>query len=98
MAVMGFLRERMGKILAIGIGVALFAFVGEEAIRQGSSLFKDDRNEIGEVAGEKVAYDDFSKKMDQNTAQLKQQMNMSTLTAQFTNYAQENTWNQEVSE
>ena len=98
MAVMSFLRERMGKILAIGIGVALFAFVGEEAIRQGSSLFKDDRNEIGEVAGEKVAYDDFSKKMDQNTAQQKQQMNMTTLTAQFTNYAQENTWNQEVSE
>lgn len=98
MGIMSFLRERMGKMVAIGIGVALFAFVGEEAIRQGSSFFKGDSNTIGEVAGEKIPYADFSDKLKLNTDQLKQQSGQANLTAQFTNYVQENTWNQEVSE
>ncbi len=59
MGVMSFLRERMGKILAIVIGLALFAFVVGEVLRSGSSFFKDDRNLLGEVSGEKVAYDEF---------------------------------------
>jgi peptidyl-prolyl cis-trans isomerase D len=97
MGIMSFLRERMGKIVAIGIGLALFAFVAEEAIRQGSSMFHDDRNLLGEVAGEKVAYDDYSKRFEQNVNQFKQQSGQSNLNAQFTAYIQENTWNQEVS-
>jgi peptidyl-prolyl cis-trans isomerase D len=97
MGIMSFLRERMGKIVAIGIGLALFAFVAEEAIRQGSSIFHDDRNLLGEVAGEKVAYDEYSKRFEQNVNQFKQQSGQSNLNAQFTAYIQENTWNQEVS-
>ncbi len=93
---MGFLRERMGKILAIGIGVALFAFIGEEAVRQGSSFFRDDRNLLGEVGGEKIAYDDFQKKVDQNSAQFKQQSGQSNLSPQILNYVQENTWDRMV--
>ncbi len=97
MGIMSFLRERMGKIVAIGIGLALFAFVAEEAIRQGSSIFHDDRNLLGEVAGEKVAYDEYSKRFEQNVNQFKQQSGQSNLNAQFTAYIQENTWNQQVS-
>jgi peptidyl-prolyl cis-trans isomerase D len=56
MGIMGFLRERMGKILAIVIGLALFAFVAGEVIQQGSSFFRSDANNIGEVNGEKITY------------------------------------------
>ena len=98
MGVMNYLRERMGKIVAIVIGFSLLAFIGEEVARQGSSIFKSDRNEIGEVAGEKLAYDVFSKRLEQNTNQLKQQSGQSNLTAQFTTYLQENTWNDMVRE
>jgi peptidyl-prolyl cis-trans isomerase D len=98
MGVMTYLRERMGKIVAIVIGLSLFAFIVGEVLRQGSSFFKGDRNEIGEVAGEKIAYDEFSKKLEQNTNQFKQQSGQANLTAQFTNYLQENTWNQAVSQ
>ncbi len=98
MGVMGFLRDRMGKIVAIGIGVALFAFVGEEAIRQGSSFFKGDNTTIGEVAGEKIAYSDFAKRLDQNTKQLQQQSGQANLNSQFMTYVQDNTWNQSVSQ
>jgi peptidyl-prolyl cis-trans isomerase D len=98
MGIMSFLRERMGKIVAIGIGLALFAFVAEEAIRQGSSMFHSDRNELGEVAGEKVAYDEYSKQLEQNIAQFKQQSGQANINAQFTSYLQENTWNQAISQ
>jgi peptidyl-prolyl cis-trans isomerase D len=97
MGIMSYLRERMGKILAIVIGLALFAFIVGEVLRSGSSFFHEDRNELGEVAGEKVAYDEYSKRYEQNVNQFKQQSGQSNLNAQFTGYIQENTWNQEVS-
>jgi peptidyl-prolyl cis-trans isomerase D len=97
MGIMSYLRERMGKILAIVIGLALFAFIVGEVLRSGSSFFHEDRNELGEVDGEKVAYDEYSKRFEQNVNQFKQQSGQSNLNAQFTGYIQENTWNQEVS-
>ncbi len=98
MGVMGYLRERMGKILAIVIGLALFAFILGEVLRSGSSLFHGDRNELGEVAGEKIPYDEFSKRVDQTTAQYKQQLGQAGLNAQFTASIQEDTWNRFVSQ
>ncbi|HEY0244429.1 MAG TPA: SurA N-terminal domain-containing protein [Mucilaginibacter sp.] len=93
---MGYLRERMGKIVAIVIGLSLFAFIASEAIRSGGSFFKDDNNELGNVAGEKVAYDEFTKEVEQNTQQFKQQSGQSSVSPQVTSYVQENTWNQTV--
>lgn len=97
MGIMGFLRERMGKILAIFIGVALFAFIVSEVVRSGGSFFRDDRSELAEVNGEKVQLDEFNKRLDQNTNQFRQQSGQS-LSPQILNYVQETTWNQVVSE
>jgi peptidyl-prolyl cis-trans isomerase D len=93
MGIMGFLRERMGKIVAFVIGFSLLAFIVGEVLRSGGSFFRDDRNELGDVNGEKVAYDDFQKKVDQNSAQFKQQSGQSNLSPQIMGYVQENTWN-----
>lgn len=98
MGIMGFLRDRMGKILAFFIGFALFAFIISEVVRSGGSFFRDDRNELGDVGGEKVAYDDFSKKVDQNSAQFRQQSGQGNLSPQITSYIQETTWNQMISQ
>src|SRR5471030_2389478 len=95
MGVMGFLRERMGKILAFVIGFALLAFIIGDFAKSGGSLFRDDRNELGEVACEKIPYDDFNKKVDQNSAQFKQQ---GPISPQITSYVQESTWNQMVAQ
>lgn len=95
---MGFLRERMGKILAFFIGFALLAFIIGEVARSGGSFFRDDRNKLGEVGGEKVEYDKFQKLFDQNSQQFKQQSQQATLTPQFIAYIQENTWNNMISQ
>jgi peptidyl-prolyl cis-trans isomerase D len=94
MGIMGFLRERMGKILAFFIGFALLAFIVGEVVKSGGSFFRDDRNMLGEVGGEKVPYDEFTKKLEQNTQQFRQQSQQNTLTPQITAYVQETTWNQ----
>ncbi|ASU36129.1 peptidylprolyl isomerase [Mucilaginibacter xinganensis] len=98
MGIMGFLRERMGKILAFFIGLALLAFIVGEVVRSGGSFFRDDRNLLGEVGGEKVAYDEYNKRYEQNTAQFKQQSGQANLTPQIVAYVQENTWNTVISQ
>jgi peptidyl-prolyl cis-trans isomerase D len=94
MAVMGYLRDRMGKIVAGVIGLSLVAFVATEAVQSGGTFFRDDNNELGVVGGEKIAYDQFNAAVEQNTAQFKQQSGQSRITPQITTYIQENTWNQ----
>ena len=92
MGIMSYLRERMGKILAIVIGLALFAFVAGEVIKSGSSFFKGNINEIGEVNGQEIKYSDFSQRLEQSTQQFKQQSGQA-ITPQISNYLQETTWN-----
>src|ERR1700760_4790385 len=98
MGIMGFLRNRMGLILVIVIGFALFAFIAGEVIHYGSSFFHGDANVIGEVGGDKIAADEFNKKVEDNTANFQQQSHQTEITPQITSYIQETTWNQEVTE
>jgi peptidyl-prolyl cis-trans isomerase D len=98
MGIMSFLRERMGTILVVIIGLALFAFIAGEVITYGRSFMGGDRDEIGEVAGEKISYTDFSRNVEQNTQQFMQQSGQTSLTPQITEYVQENSWNQSMAQ
>jgi peptidyl-prolyl cis-trans isomerase D len=95
MGVMGYLRDRMGKILAFSIGFSLFAFVALDVVKSGGSFFREDRNLLGEVGGKPIAYDDFKNKVDQNSAQFKQQGNLSP---QITSYVEQTTWDRMVNQ
>ncbi len=57
---MGYLRERMGKIVAGLIGFSLLAFIATEVIKSGGSFFKGDNNELGTVGDEKIPLDEFT--------------------------------------
>ncbi|HZY37798.1 MAG TPA: SurA N-terminal domain-containing protein, partial [Mucilaginibacter sp.] len=81
----------MGRILAISIGFSLFIFVALDVAKSGGSFFKEDRNVLGEAAGEKIAYDEFNKKVDQGSAQFKQG-GQGSLSPQITSYVQQNVW------
>lgn len=98
MGIMSFLRNRLGLIMVIVIGFALFAFIIGEVVHYGSSFMNGDRTTIGEVAGDKIEYEDFSSKLDQNIQNFKQQSNQQNLNPQMTSYVQQTTWNQEVSQ
>ena len=98
MAVMGFLRERGGKIVAITIGLSLFAFIVGEVVHSGSSFFRDSAENVGEVDGEKISTVEFNKKVDINTQNFKQQSGQTNVNPQITSYIQATTWNQAVGE
>jgi len=94
MAVMGYLRERMGKIVAFVIGLSLFAFVVSEVISSGGSFFREDNNELGQVEDEKILFNEFNQNVEQGLEQFKQSGQGTS--PQITAYVQENTWNQTV--
>ena len=94
---MSFLRERMGTILVAIIGLALFAFIAGEVITYGKSFMGGDRDTLGEVAGEKIGYEDYMKTVKQGTEMFLQQSGQTAITPQITDYVQENAWNQSIS-
>lgn len=98
MGIMGFLRNRMGLIVVIVIAFALFAFIAGEVIHYGSSYFHGDNNELGEVAGQKIAVDSFNNKVDQNTNNFLEQSHQTEVTPQIKSYIQQTTWEQEVNQ
>ncbi|MBL4676090.1 MAG: SurA N-terminal domain-containing protein [Mucilaginibacter sp.] len=93
MGIMSYLRDRMGKILAVVIGLALLAFVAGEVIHTGSSFLKGDATTVAEVNGEKIDYKEFNQRVEISTEQFRQQYNQ-PLTPQVTDYIQNTTWNQ----
>ena len=64
MAALGKIRSR-GLTLIIIIGLGLFAFIAEEAFRSCESSRNNQRQQIGEVLGEKMSFDDFAKLVDE---------------------------------
>lgn len=70
MAVLGKIRSRGVTLIAI-IGFGLFAFIAEEAFRSCESSRNNERQQIGEVLGEKISYEDFAKQVDEATEAMK---------------------------
>ena len=60
MAALGKIRQK-GVILICIIGFGLFAFIAEEAFRSCESTQNDQRQQVGEVLGEKINVNDFQK-------------------------------------
>jgi peptidyl-prolyl cis-trans isomerase D len=96
MGIMGFLRNRMGVILVVFIAFALLAFIAMDVVHYGSSFIHGDNNDLGEVAGQKIAVDSFNMKVDENTNNFIQQSHQTDITPQIKSYIQETTWEQEV--
>ena len=64
MAVLGKIRSH-GVTLIIIIGIGLFAFIAEEAFRSCDSTRNSQRQQIGEVLGESINYEEFAKLVDE---------------------------------
>ncbi len=95
MGIMSFLRNRAGAIIVIAIGVAIVAFLLGDAIQSGSGFIAEANSEVGVVDGEKILYQEFNDRVEQNSQQFRAQMG--NLNAQMQSYVVENTWNQMLS-
>lgn len=64
MAALGKIRSK-GVTLIVIIGIGLFAFIAEEAFRSCESSRNNQRQQIGEVLGEKINYEEFARLVDE---------------------------------
>ncbi|MBO4826782.1 MAG: SurA N-terminal domain-containing protein [Prevotella sp.] len=92
MAALGKIRSK-GAALVVIIGLGLFAFIAEEAVRSCESTRNDARQQIGEVLGEKVNVQDFQKLVDEYTDVIKMTQNRDNLTDQELNQVKDMVWN-----
>ncbi|MFP4366133.1 MAG: peptidylprolyl isomerase, partial [Bacteroidales bacterium] len=65
MATLEKIRNRAGVLVAVVIGLALFAFILGDILGSGPSLFTDSQFEIAEIAGKSVPYQSFQERVDE---------------------------------
>lgn len=92
MAALGKIRSR-GLILICIIGFGLFAFIAEELFRSCESSRNDQRQQVGEVLGEKISVQDFQKLLDEYQEVIKMQQGTETLSEEQLNQVKDMVWN-----
>ncbi len=92
MATLGKIRSK-GKILAIIIGLALFAFISEELFRSCESTRNDQRQQIGKVLGDKIDVQEFQKLIDEYQEVIKMQQGQENLNEDQLNQVKDMVWN-----
>ena len=97
MAALGKIRKR-GVILVIIIGLGLFAFIAEEAVRSCEATKNQQRQQIGEVLGNKVSVQDFQLLVDQYQEVLKMTQGRDNFSEEELNQIKDQVWNQYISE
>jgi peptidyl-prolyl cis-trans isomerase D len=90
MAALGKIRSR-GVTLIIIIGIGLFAFIAEEAFRSCDSTRNSQRQQIGEVLGESISYEEFAKLVDEAQDAMKL-MGQDNLTDDQLNQLRDQVW------
>ena len=91
MAAIGKIRS-WGPVLVGAIALALFAFIAEEAVRSCESTRNDQRQQVGQVLGEKVSVQDFQKLVDEYQEVIKMQQGQDNLNEQQLNQVKDAVW------
>ena len=91
MAALGKIRSH-GLLLITVIGIALLAFIAEEAFRSCEGLKGEARQQIGEVMGEKVGMQDFQKLVEEYTDVIKMQQGVENLNDQQLTQVRDMVW------
>ncbi len=91
MTVLAKIRGRAGLLVAI-IGIALLTFILQSALESGNYFFSSNDNSVGQVAGQKISYEEFSAKVQKASEGMKKRMNVSTLEQGVTDRIVDDEW------
>ena len=97
MAALGKIRKR-GVTLVIIIGLGLFAFIAEEAFRSCEATKNQQRQQVGEVLGNKVNVQEFQALVDEYQEVIKMTQGRDNLSEEELNQVKDQVWNQFVNE
>ena len=95
MAVLGKIRSK-GALLVSIIGLGLFAFIAEEAFRSCESTKNNERQQIAEILGEKLTYQEYQDLIDEYTEVIKITQGQETLNEDQLNQVRDMVWNQYI--
>lgn len=98
MALIGSIRNKLGPIIAIVIGLALAVFVLETALNSNSSLLHGSRDVVGVIDGQKIHYQEFANKVEEGISNYKLQTNQPNIDDNTMFSLREQTWNQLINE
>ena len=97
MAALGKIRKR-GVALVIIIGLGLFAFIAEEAFRSCEATKNQQRQQIGEVLGNKINVQEFQTLVDEYQEVIKMTQGVDNLSEDQLNSLKDEVWNSYVNE
>ena len=97
MAALGKIRKR-GVTLVIIIGLGLFAFIAEEAVRSCEATKNQQRQQIGEVLGNKVNVQDFQALVDEYQEVIKMTQGRDNFSEEELNQIKDQVWNSYINE
>ena len=92
MAAIGKIRS-WGPVLVSVIGLALFAFIAEEAFRSCESTKNQQRQQVGEVLGKKVNVQEFQALVDEYQQVIKMTQGRENLSEDELNQVKDQVWN-----
>ena len=97
MAALGKIRKR-GVTLVIIIGLGLFAFIAEEAVRSCEATQNQQRQQIGEVLGNKVNVQDFQALVDEYQEVINMTQGRDNFSEEELNQIKDQVWNSYINE
>lgn len=97
MAALGQIRKR-GALLVAVIGLALFAFVAEEAFRSCETTRNQSRQQVAEINGEKLSVQDFQSMIDEYSEVIKMSTGQDNLTDEQLTQVKDQVWQTYVSD
>ncbi|MBQ9649432.1 MAG: SurA N-terminal domain-containing protein [Prevotella sp.] len=97
MAALGKIRKR-GVALVIIIGLGLFAFIAEEAFRSCEATKNQQRQQIGEVLGNKINVQEYQALVDEYQEVIKMTQGVDNLSEDQLNSLKDEVWNSYVNE
>jgi peptidyl-prolyl cis-trans isomerase D len=98
MATLQKIRNQAGLLVAVVVGLALFAFILGDMLNSGSSMFSNSQNEIAEIAGKSIPVQDYSLRIEKTLDNAKRTSGENNLDEETVEYIREQTWDQLVRE
>lgn len=98
MATLEKIRSKAGIIIVVVIGLALFAFVMQDLLTSGQSIFRSTDDKVGEIAGEKISYDEYLNKINEITENNKLMYGRESTDEKMTEQYREQAWQELINE
>lgn len=92
MATLQRIRNRAGLLIAVIIGVAIFAFVLQDLLTGGNSVRRSNRIEFAEINGKSVSYEEYAARVEELSEYYQLRFGITSLDEQMTESVREEAW------